>query len=62
MKTEELQIGKRHEDLEKNGNTTTLLFFLKGLEILHQERKGHVNIIGMEHFNSILSHKSEPGN
>ena len=28
-----------------NGNTTTLLFSLKGLEILHQERGGHVNSI-----------------
>ena len=27
-----------------NGATTTLLFSLKGLEILHQERRGQVNI------------------
>jgi len=44
------------------GNTTTLLFSLHGLEILHQERRGQVNTIVMEHFNSILFHKSEPVN
>jgi hypothetical protein len=43
-----------------NGNTDTLLFFLKGLEILHQETKGQVKAIVMEHFNDILFHKSEP--
>ena len=31
-----------------NGNTTTLLFSLKGLEILHQERRGQVKTIVME--------------
>ena len=35
------------------GNTTTLLIF-------HQERRGQVNTIVMEHFNSILFHKSGP--
>jgi hypothetical protein len=43
-----------------NGNTTTLLFSLKGLEILHQERRGKVRTIVMEHFNDILFHKSGP--
>jgi hypothetical protein len=33
---------------EGNGNTTTLLFSLKGLEILHQERRRQVNSIEME--------------
>ena len=28
-------------------NTTTLLFSLKGLEILHQERRGQVNTLLM---------------
>jgi hypothetical protein len=41
-----------------NGNTTTLLFSLKGLEILHQEKRGEVNTIVMEHLNSILLHNS----
>ena len=44
------------------GNTTTLLFSLKGLEILHQERRGQVKTIVMEHFNDILFHKSGPAN
>ena len=26
-----------------NGDTSALLFYLKGLEIVHQERRGHVN-------------------
>jgi hypothetical protein len=43
-------------------NTTTLLFSLKGLEILHQERIGQVKTIVMEHFNGILFHKSRPAN
>ena len=42
-----------------NGNTTTLLLFSqKRLEIVHQERRGQVKIIVMEHFNDILFHKS----
>jgi hypothetical protein len=43
-----------------NGNTTTLLFSLKGLDILHQERRGQAKTMVMEHFNGILFHKSEP--
>ena len=42
------------------GNTTTLLFSLKGLGILHQERRGQVKIIVVEHFKGILFHKSGP--
>jgi hypothetical protein len=45
-----------------NGNTTTLLFSLKGLEILHQERRGQVKTIVMEHFKGILFYKSGPAN
>ena len=40
-----------------NCNTTTS-FSLKGLEILHQERRGQMKTIVMEHFNGILFHKS----
>ena len=36
----------------ETGILPTLLFFLKGLEILHQERRGQVKTIVMEHFNS----------
>jgi hypothetical protein len=42
------------------GNTTILLFSLKGLEILHQEIRGQVKTIVMEYFNGILFHKSGP--
>ena len=45
-----------------NRNTTTLLFLLKELEILHQERRGQVKTIVMEHFNDVLFHKSRPAN
>ena len=45
-----------------NGNTTALLFSLKRLVILHQERTGQVSTIVMEHFKSILFHKSGSGN
>ena len=44
------------------GNATTLLFSVKGLEILHQERRGQVKIMVMEHVNSILFHTSGPAN
>ena len=43
--------------LKGNGNTTTLLFSLKGLEILHKEKT-----IVMEHFNGILFQKFRPAN
>jgi hypothetical protein len=46
----------------ENGNTTTLLFSLKRLEIVHQERRGQVKTIVMEHFNGILFHKSGSAN
>ena len=44
------------------GSTTTLLFFLKGLDILHQERRGKEKTIVLEHFNGILFHKSRHAN
>jgi hypothetical protein len=45
-----------------NGNTTPLLFSLKRLEIVHQERRGQMKTIAMEHFNGILFHKSRLAN
>jgi hypothetical protein len=57
MKANEPQISQEHKDV----NTTTLLFSLKGLEILYQERRGQLNTIVMEHFNSILL-QSRPAN
>ena len=41
-----------------NWNTTTL----KGLGILNQDRRGQVNTIATEHFNSTLFHKSGHAN
>ena len=46
----------------RNRNTTTLLFFLWGLGILHQERRVQVNTIMMQHINSILFYKYGPAN
>ena len=40
-----------------NGNIVTLIFSLKGLEILHQERRGQVKTKVMEYF-----HKYGPAN
>ena len=44
------------------GNETGILpyypFPLKGLKILHRERRGQVSTVMMEQFNSILLHKS----
>ena len=45
-----------------NGNTATLLFSLKRIEIVHYEIRGQVKTIVMEHFNGILFHKSAPAN
>ena len=45
-----------------NGNTITLSFSLKGLEILHQERRGQAKTLVMEHFNGILFHEYGPDN
>ena len=45
-----------------NWNTTKLLFSLKKLQILQQERRGQVKTILMEYLNSILFHKSGPDN
>ena len=41
-----------------NGNTATLLFSLKDLDILQQGRIEEVKTIVMEHFNRILFYKS----
>ena len=45
---------------KRSGKNTALLFSLKRLEILHQERRGQVGPIVMGHFDSILFQKSEP--
>ena len=44
-----------------NGNTITLLFFLKGLKIKFYIKKEEDTIMWV-HFKSILFHKSEPAN
>jgi hypothetical protein len=43
-------------------NRNIITFSLKGLEILHQERRGQVNAIVIEHFNNMPFHKSGPAN
>ena len=40
------------------GNTTTLLFSVNGLDILHQERRGHMNTKSMENFNKQHAYQS----
>ena len=54
-----LKLANVMEISKGNGNTTTLLFSLKGLQMLHQERRGHVNTLVIEHSN-ILFHKFGP--
>ena len=56
------QLAYSMKMLKGNRNTTTLLFYLKGLGILHQVRIGQVKIMVMEHLNGILFHKSGPAN
>ena len=45
-----------------NGNTTSLSFSLKVLEILPQERRGQLNSIMMEPYNNIPLYKFGPAN
>ena len=42
------KLAKDMEMWKENGNTTTLLFSLKGLDILHEERRGQVKTIVMD--------------
>ena len=51
----EPQLANGMKMWKRNGNTTTL-FSLKGLEIVHQEGRGQVKTMVMEHFNGILFH------
>jgi hypothetical protein len=51
------KLANRIKKWKGNGNIFTLLFSLKGLENLHQKRRGQVTNIVMEHFNSILFHE-----
>ena len=62
LKADKPLVGQRHWDVERKREYSTFLFSLKGLEILFQGRRGQVNAIVMEHFNSILFHKSGPAN
>ena len=52
LKADEPQVGQRSKG---KGNTTTLLFSLTGLKILHQERRGQENTMVMEHFKSTIN-------
>ena len=49
LKANEPYVRQQHAAVERKGNSTTLLFSLKELEILHQERSGQVNSIVTEH-------------
>ena len=57
LKVYEPQISQRHEDVERNGDTTILLFSLKGFEILYQERRAQINAIMIKHFTSADNEK-----
>ena len=46
----------------KGNGDIAVLFYLKGFEILYEERRGEVDTIVTEHFNDILFQKSEPAN
>ena len=56
------KLGNGMKTWKANVNTSTLLFSLKGLDILQQENGGQMNTMVVEHLKSILIHKSEPDN
>ena len=58
----EQQVGKRDDDVESKQENYYITILPEGFETLHQERRGQMNTIMMEHFNSILFHKSGPAN
>ena len=62
LKADEPQLGQRHSDVERKPEYYHIIFSQKGLEIVHQERRGQVKNIVMEHFNGILFQKSGPAN
>ena len=48
LKADEPQACQKHEDVERKGEYYYIIIFsMKGLEILHQERRGQVKIIVM---------------
>jgi hypothetical protein len=62
LQADEPQVGQRHEDVERNWEYYHIVISLKVLAISHQERRGQVKTIIMEHYNGILFHKSGPAN
>ena len=54
LKANKPQVGQRHKDVKGKRKYYQIFIFLKGLQILHQERKGQVKTIVMEYFNTIL--------
>ena len=62
LKEDEPQVGQRHEDVNMKREYYHIIIFLKRFEIVHQERRGQMKTIVMEHFNGILFHKSGPAN
>ena len=59
MKVDKPQVGQRYVDME---GKREYCLYLKGLKILHQERRGKVKTIVTKHFNSSIFHKSGPAN
>ena len=54
LKADKPQVSQRHEDVEMKREYYHNFSPLKGLEIVHKERRGQVKTIVMEHFNGIL--------
>ena len=51
-----------YEDVDRKREYYHIIFFLEGLGILHQQRRGQVKSVVMEHFSSIVFHNSGPAN
>ena len=60
FKADEPVVGQLREDKRTKLQNYHFIISLKKLDILHQERRGQVKIIVMEHFKSILFHKFGP--
>jgi hypothetical protein len=53
LKADEPQVGQGNEDVERKQEYNHIIIFPEGVEILHQEIRGQVNAIVIEH-NRIL--------
>jgi hypothetical protein len=48
LNSNEPQVGQRHEDVKTKREYYHIIIFPKVIEILYQERKGHMKTIAME--------------